>query len=56
MREANKDDVKTMKKSSLSDGTIDLTANQASVLNFLMPARFKIDFSDYKNIRSVNNI
>lgn len=56
MREANKDDIKTMKKTPVSDGTIDLTASQALVLNFLMPARFKIDFSDNKNIRSVKTI
>lgn len=35
---------------------IELTTNQAEILNLILPKRYKLEFSEQKSFRTVNHI
>ena len=53
MRAQNKGIAKASKLERSAEGIMELTPTQIALLNLLLPKRYKIDFSEQKNFRSV---
>ena len=44
---------KSNKSEGPADMNIELSASQATILNFLLPCRYRLDFTETKNFRTV---